>query len=60
MNPLKDSEIDPIKQLEDLKEKGFPLIYMGDVVGTGSSRKSVTNSVLWFIGKFDFEFGIST
>ncbi|MCC5827426.1 MAG: aconitate hydratase B, partial [Alkalimonas sp.] len=40
----------PIKQLEALKEKGFPLAYVGDVVGTGSSRKSATNSVLWFMG----------
>jgi aconitate hydratase 2/2-methylisocitrate dehydratase len=31
-------------------EKGFPLAYVGDVVGTGSSRKSATNSVLWFMG----------
>ncbi|MDP4536161.1 bifunctional aconitate hydratase 2/2-methylisocitrate dehydratase [Alkalimonas collagenimarina] len=40
----------PLKQLETLKEKGFPLAYVGDVVGTGSSRKSATNSVLWFMG----------
>ena len=33
-----------------LKEKGYPLAYVGDVVGTGSSRKSATNSVLWFMG----------
>jgi len=38
------------KQIEDLKKKGFPLAYVGDVVGTGSSRKSATNSVLWFMG----------
>ncbi|MEY3788099.1 MAG: bifunctional aconitate hydratase 2/2-methylisocitrate dehydratase, partial [Pseudomonadota bacterium] len=37
-------------QIEDLQEKGFPVAYVGDVVGTGSSRKSATNSVLWFIG----------
>jgi aconitate hydratase 2/2-methylisocitrate dehydratase len=37
-------------QIEDLHEKGFPVAYVGDVVGTGSSRKSATNSVLWFIG----------
>ena len=37
-------------QIEELQEKGFPVAYVGDVVGTGSSRKSATNSVLWFIG----------
>lgn len=36
--------------MEELKKKGFPLAYVGDVVGTGSSRKSATNSVLWFMG----------
>jgi len=36
--------------IEELKEKGFPVAYVGDVVGTGSSRKSATNSVLWFMG----------
>ncbi|MDX3772504.1 bifunctional aconitate hydratase 2/2-methylisocitrate dehydratase [Chromatiaceae bacterium AAb-1] len=41
----------PVKQLEKLKEQGFPLAYVGDVVGTGSSRKSATNSVLWFMGE---------
>jgi aconitate hydratase 2/2-methylisocitrate dehydratase len=43
-------EVGPLKQLEELKGKGFPLAYVGDVVGTGSSRKSATNSVLWFMG----------
>ncbi|MGR6980920.1 bifunctional aconitate hydratase 2/2-methylisocitrate dehydratase [Testudinibacter sp. P27/CKL/0425] len=43
--------VGPIKQLDELKEKGFPLAYVGDVVGTGSSRKSATNSVLWFMGE---------
>ncbi|MFG1173714.1 bifunctional aconitate hydratase 2/2-methylisocitrate dehydratase [Erwiniaceae bacterium CAU 1747] len=42
--------VGPIKQIEELKKKGFPLTYVGDVVGTGSSRKSATNSVLWFMG----------
>lgn len=42
--------IGPMKQIESLKEKGFPLVYVGDVVGTGSSRKSATNSVLWLMG----------
>ena len=40
----------PIKEIESMKEQGFPLVYVGDVVGTGSSRKSATNSVLWFMG----------
>jgi aconitate hydratase 2/2-methylisocitrate dehydratase len=38
-------------QIDVLKEKGFPVAYVGDVVGTGSSRKSATNSVLWFTGR---------
>lgn len=49
--PDENGHIGPIKQLEALKEKGFPLAYVGDVVGTGSSRKSATNSVLWFMGE---------
>ncbi|KZN48284.1 hypothetical protein N482_08425 [Pseudoalteromonas luteoviolacea NCIMB 1942] len=48
--PEKHGEIGPIYQLEALKKKGLPLAYVGDVVGTGSSRKSATNSVLWFTG----------
>lgn len=42
--------VGPIKQIECLKERGYPLAYVGDVVGTGSSRKSATNSVLWLMG----------
>lgn len=38
------------QQIGALQEQGFPVAYVGDVVGTGSSRKSATNSVLWFIG----------
>jgi len=38
------------EQIAELKEKGHPVAFVGDVVGTGSSRKSATNSVLWFIG----------
>ena len=41
----------PLKQLEALREKGHLIAYVGDVVGTGSSRKSATNSVLWFTGQ---------
>ncbi|MGM0534796.1 MAG: bifunctional aconitate hydratase 2/2-methylisocitrate dehydratase [Pseudomonadota bacterium] len=40
----------PLGQIEEVKAKGFPVAYVGDVVGTGSSRKSATNSVLWFFG----------
>ncbi|MCG8042418.1 MAG: bifunctional aconitate hydratase 2/2-methylisocitrate dehydratase, partial [Candidatus Thiodiazotropha endolucinida] len=43
-------KIGPIVELNALKEKGLPLAYVGDVVGTGSSRKSATNSVLWHMG----------
>lgn len=39
------------QQINELKAKGFPVAYVGDVVGTGSSRKSATNSVLWFTGR---------
>jgi aconitate hydratase 2/2-methylisocitrate dehydratase len=42
--------IDGAAQIKALKEKGFPVAYVGDVVGTGSSRKSATNSVLWYTG----------
>ncbi len=38
------------EQIAELKKKGHPVAFVGDVVGTGSSRKSATNSVLWFIG----------
>ncbi len=40
----------PITLIDELKAKGNPLVYVGDVVGTGSSRKSATNSVLWHMG----------
>jgi len=40
----------PMKQIEAIKAKGLPVAFVGDVVGTGSSRKSATNSVLWFFG----------
>ncbi|MDK9429311.1 bifunctional aconitate hydratase 2/2-methylisocitrate dehydratase [Gallibacterium anatis] len=51
ITPDKDGEVGPITQINKLKEKGFPLAYVGDVVGTGSSRKSATNSVLWHMGE---------
>ncbi|WP_444893378.1 bifunctional aconitate hydratase 2/2-methylisocitrate dehydratase [Microbulbifer sp. TRSA001] len=40
----------PLKQIEEVKAKGLPVAFVGDVVGTGSSRKSATNSVLWYFG----------
>jgi aconitate hydratase 2/2-methylisocitrate dehydratase len=40
----------PIETINSLKEKGYPIAYVGDVVGTGSSRKSAINSVLWHMG----------
>ncbi|MEH6648446.1 MAG: bifunctional aconitate hydratase 2/2-methylisocitrate dehydratase [Motiliproteus sp.] len=50
INPDVDGTVGPIKQIEELQKKGHQLAYIGDVVGTGSSRKSATNSVLWFMG----------
>ena len=41
----------PLEKIEELKQKGNPLAYVGDVVGTGSSRKSAINSVLWHMGE---------
>ena len=41
---------DPLEEIKKLKEKGHPVCLVGDVVGTGSSRKSATNSVLWHMG----------
>ena len=40
----------PLQDIEALKKKGHPLAFVGDVVGTGSSRKSAINSVLWYMG----------
>ncbi|MDD1507559.1 bifunctional aconitate hydratase 2/2-methylisocitrate dehydratase [Pseudomonas sp. CNPSo 3701] len=48
--PEQPGAIGPLKQIEEVRAKGFPVAYVGDVVGTGSSRKSATNSVLWFFG----------
>ncbi|WP_241283943.1 bifunctional aconitate hydratase 2/2-methylisocitrate dehydratase [Pseudomonas aeruginosa] len=50
ITPDAPGSVGPLKQMEELKIKGFPVAYVGDVVGTGSSRKSATNSVLWFFG----------
>ncbi|MBF2084154.1 bifunctional aconitate hydratase 2/2-methylisocitrate dehydratase [Thermoleptolyngbya sp. C42_A2020_037] len=40
-----------LETIAELKKKGYPVAYVGDVVGTGSSRKSATNSVLWHMGE---------
>jgi len=48
-NP-RDGIHDAAKQIAEIKAKGLPVAYVGDVVGTGSSRKSATNSVLWHFG----------
>ncbi|MBV1786564.1 bifunctional aconitate hydratase 2/2-methylisocitrate dehydratase [Marinobacterium sp. D7] len=50
INPELPGVKGPLAQIEEVKAKGFPVAYVGDVVGTGSSRKSATNSVLWFFG----------
>ncbi|MBX9849193.1 MAG: bifunctional aconitate hydratase 2/2-methylisocitrate dehydratase, partial [Rhodocyclaceae bacterium] len=50
ITPDKPGELGPIKFLQEFKAKGVPIAYVGDVVGTGSSRKSATNSVLWWTG----------
>jgi aconitate hydratase 2/2-methylisocitrate dehydratase len=49
--PEEDGKRGPVKFINDLKAKGNLVAYVGDVVGTGSSRKSATNSVLWFTGE---------
>ena len=51
LSMLKKTFTDPIKTIEKLEESGLPVAFVGDVVGTGSSRKSATNSLLWHIGE---------
>jgi aconitate hydratase 2/2-methylisocitrate dehydratase len=50
LTPEVHGELGPLAQIEEIKAKGHPVVFVGDVVGTGSSRKSATNSVLWFFG----------
>ena len=50
ITPEEDGKRGPIKFINDLRAKGNLVAYVGDVVGTGSARKSATNSVLWFTG----------
>ncbi|NOJ04638.1 bifunctional aconitate hydratase 2/2-methylisocitrate dehydratase [Vibrio splendidus] len=51
ITPDEQGNVGPITQIEEMQKDGIPLAYVGDVVGTGSSRKSATNSVLWFMGE---------
>ncbi|MDN3615092.1 bifunctional aconitate hydratase 2/2-methylisocitrate dehydratase [Vibrio gallaecicus] len=51
ITPDEQGSVGPINQIEEMQKDGIPLAYVGDVVGTGSSRKSATNSVLWFMGE---------
>ncbi len=51
ITPEEDGKRGPVKFIEELKANGHPVAYVGDVVGTGSSRKSATNSVLWWTGE---------
>ncbi|MBK8973040.1 MAG: bifunctional aconitate hydratase 2/2-methylisocitrate dehydratase [Hahellaceae bacterium] len=50
LTPDEPGTTGPMKQIEELTQKGIKVAFVGDVVGTGSSRKSATNSVLWFFG----------
>ena len=50
ITPDQEGLVGPISTYNELMKKGHPLAYVGDVVGTGSSRKSATNSILWFFG----------
>ncbi|HAL37723.1 MAG TPA: bifunctional aconitate hydratase 2/2-methylisocitrate dehydratase, partial [Polaromonas sp.] len=50
VTPEEDGKRGPVKFIDELKAKGNLVAYVGDVVGTGSSRKSATNSVLWWTG----------
>jgi len=51
VEPEQEGKRGPVKFIEDLRARGNQVAYVGDVVGTGSSRKSATNSVLWFTGQ---------
>ncbi|MEP1596524.1 MAG: bifunctional aconitate hydratase 2/2-methylisocitrate dehydratase [Halieaceae bacterium] len=50
LTPEEHGVTGPMQQVADIQAKGLPVAFVGDVVGTGSSRKSATNSVLWFFG----------
>ncbi len=50
LSPEEQGVTGPMQQIQDLQSSGLPVAFVGDVVGTGSSRKSATNSVLWYFG----------
>mgnify|MGYP000014591307 FL=1 len=50
LSPQEQGVTGPMQQIQDLQSSGLPVAFVGDVVGTGSSRKSATNSVLWYFG----------
>lgn len=50
LTPEEHGVTGPMAKIDEIKAKGIPVAFVGDVVGTGSSRKSATNSVLWFFG----------
>jgi len=51
ITPEEDGKRGPMKFIEEMNARGHLVAYVGDVVGTGSSRKSATNSVIWATGK---------
>ena len=51
LEPEDHSKVGPMAQIEAVKATGLPVAFVGDVVGTGSSRKSAANSVLWYFGQ---------
>ena len=51
LEPEEPGVTGPLRQIDQIKSTGLPVAFVGDVVGTGSSRKSATNSVLWFFGE---------
>jgi len=50
ITPDEPGSVGPVKLIAEMEEDGIPLVYVGDVVGTGSSRKSAANSVMWYMG----------
>jgi len=51
LTPEDHGNIGPMKQIEEMSNHELPVAFVGDVMGTGSSRKSATNSVLWYFGE---------
>ena len=51
LEPEDQGKVGPMAQIEAVKATGLPVAFVGDVVGTGSSRKSAANSVLWYFGQ---------